>query len=239
MATKDVNVLRRALSPTKPVPSPPPPTPPTAPQRAEPAPALPVVSPPSQPAVSPAARQRRGFVLGMGGLTFQSEISGLFGVEDRGNCCQRFGVVRSRGANDQCAPEIDTGRVHDVAQTLEALTGFEWEFDGKISGVYWGGGAKYLVSTNGPVRPYVVGGVSAVYLKASIREMDLGEVLDDLIDDGYFDEDDFRGTRFGFEAGGGVSIMAHHRLLFDVSYRYMRIGEINLSIITGGFGVRF
>jgi hypothetical protein len=75
-------------------------------------------------------------------------------------------------------------------------------------------------------------------MKASIKEADLGEVLDDLVDEGFLDEDDVKGTEFAFEVGGGVSIPAG-RALMDVGYRFMRINDVNVSRFVGGFGVRF
>ncbi len=75
-----------------------------------------------------------------------------------------------------------------------------WELDGTIPATYYGGGVKFLVPTGGPVRPFVLGGVSAAHFNASIKEIDFGEITDDLIDAGYLDEDDIRADKVGFEA---------------------------------------
>jgi hypothetical protein len=181
--------------------------------------------------------QDRGCVVGVGGLTFQSEVSGLFGAEFGAAVAPNVLVYGQVGRMINILPKSVQDDLDDAAQTLTLLTGDRWEFDGKVPATYFGGGVKFLFPTAAPVRPYVLGGVGLAHMKASITEVDLGEVLDDLVE-GFLDEDEVKGTEFAFEFGGGLSIPAG-RALLDVGYRFMRINEVNVSRFVGGFGVRF
>lgn len=190
-------------------------------------------------AASAAQAQDRGYAQGVGGLTFQSEASGLFGGEFGVNVHRDVLIYGQVGRMLNILPKSVQDDLDDAAQELTFLTGSRWEFDGKIPATYFGGGIKVLVPTGGAVRPYLLGGVGMANMKASVSEIDLGEILDDLVDAGYLDEDDVRGTEFAFELGGGLVIPVGARLQVDAGYRFMRISEVNVSRFVGGFGVRF
>jgi opacity protein-like surface antigen len=190
-------------------------------------------------AASAAQAQDRGYAQGMSGLTFQSEASGLFGGEFGVNVHRDVLIYGQVGRMLNILPKSVQDDLDDAAQELTFLTGSRWEFDGKVPATYFGGGIKVLVPTGTAVRPYVLGGIGMANMKASIREIDLGEILDDLVDAGFLDEDDVRGTQFAFELGGGLVIPVGARLQVDAGYRFMRISEVNVSRFVGGFGVRF
>lgn len=190
-------------------------------------------------AASAAQAQEKGYVQGVGGLTFQSEVSGLFGGEFGVNVHPSVQIYGQVGRMLNILPKSVQDDLDDAAQELTFFTGDRWEFDGKVPATYFGGGIKVLVPTGSAVRPYILGGVGMANMKASIKEIDLGEIVDDLVDEGYLDEDDVRGTQFAFELGGGLVIPVGARLQVDAGYRFMRISEVNVSRFVGGFGVRF
>jgi opacity protein-like surface antigen len=183
--------------------------------------------------------QDKGYVQGVGGLTFQSEISGLFGGEFGANVTRDVQIYGQVGRMINILPKSIQDDLDDAAQALTLLTGDRWQFDGKIPATYFGGGLKLLIPTGARVRPFVIAGVGAATMKASIKEIDLGEILDDLIDEGFIDEGDVRGTEFAFELGGGLSIPVGARMQIDGGYRLMRISRVNVSRFVGGVGVRF
>ena len=190
-------------------------------------------------AATTASAQERGYVLGVGGFTFQSEVSGLFGGEFGVYVHPAVAVYGQIGRMINILPKSIQDDLDDAAQELTFLTGDRWEFDGKLPATYFGGGVRFIVPTQSAVRPYILGGIGVANLKASIKEIDFGEVLDDLIDAGYVDEDDVRGTRFAFEFGGGVAIPVGSRVQLDAGYRFMRVSDVNVSRFVGGFGARF
>ena len=182
--------------------------------------------------------QERGYVQGVGGLTFQSEVSGLFGGEFGVNVHPNIQIYGQAGRMLNILPKSVQDDLDDAGQALRILTGDRWEFDGKAPATYFGGGLKFLIPTNAAVRPYAVAGVGVASVKGSIKEIDLGEILDDLVDEGFVDEDDVRGTEFAVELGGGV-VVPVGRAQVDLGYRFMRIGEANVSRVVGGLGIRF
>jgi opacity protein-like surface antigen len=183
--------------------------------------------------------QDKGYVQGVGGLTFQSEVSGLFGGEFGVNITRDVQIYGQVGRMINILPKSIQDDLDDAAQSLTVLTGDRWQFDGKIPATYFGGGVKLLIPTGARVRPFVIAGVGAATLKASIKEIDLGEILDDLIDEGFIDEEDVRGTEFAFEFGGGLSIPVGVRMQIEGGYRLMRISSVNVSRFVGSVGVRF
>lgn len=183
--------------------------------------------------------QNKGYVQGVGGLTFQSEVSGLVGGEFGVNVTPSVQIYGQVGRMINILPKSIQDDLDDAAQELTLLTGDVWEFDGKVPATYFGGGVKFLISTQAPVWPYVLGGVGFANMKGSIKEVDLGEILDDLVDAGYIDEDDVKGTEFAYEFGGGIVIPLGTRMQADAGYRFMRVSDINVSRFVGGFGVRF
>jgi opacity protein-like surface antigen len=196
--------------------------------------------PPTAPRIPGMHSGPSGFAAAIGGVTFQSETSGLFGIEMGGTVgnIQIYGQV---GHMLNTLPKSIQADLDSAAATLTRQTGVRWELDGKTPTTYYGGGVKFLVPTGGPVRPFVLGGVGAAHLNASIKELDLGEVTDDLIDAGYFSEDDLRADKFGFEAGGGVLFLLPGHLQIEGGYRFMKFfnSEINVSRVVIGFGGRF
>jgi opacity protein-like surface antigen len=190
-------------------------------------------------AASTVQAQDRGFVQGVGGLTFQSETSGFFGLEVGGNVTPDLQVFGQVGRMNNVLPRSLQQDLDDAAQVLTLLTGQRWEFDAKVPATYFGAGVKYLIPTGAPVRPYLTGTVGFANMKASIREIDLGEIVDDLVDEGFLDEDDVSGTEFAYGFGGGVLVPLGSRLQLDAGYRFKKINEANVSRVFGGLGVRF
>jgi hypothetical protein len=77
-----------------------------------------------------------------------------------------------------------------------------------------------------------------VNYKGSLRERELGDVLDQAIALGVVDEDDVRGTEVGYEIGGGV-ITAARGLRLDAGYRLMNVKGVNISRVLLSVGRTF
>lgn len=192
-----------------------------------------------QPQIQP-HKAYRGYAVGVGGVSFQNETSGLFGGEFGSDVARDVQVYGQVGHMINVLPNEIQDDLDEAADTLTFLTRTRWQFDGKLPSTYFGGGVKYLVPTGGPVRPYVLGGANGAHFKASIKEIDLGEMVDDLIDEGYLNEEDVKATRMGYEVGGGVSVGAG-AIQIDAGYRFLSFPgtQINISRFVFGFGGRF
>jgi opacity protein-like surface antigen len=189
-------------------------------------------------AASAAQAQEKGYVQGVSGLTFQSETSTLMGGEIGFNVTPDLVIYGQGGRMLNVLPKSVQNDLDFASQVLTLATGQRWAFDGKVRATYFGGGAKYLIPTGSGIRPYVLGGVGLAKLKGSITEVDLGDYLDILVDEGLIDEDDVKADEFSYEFGGGVSVPVSV-IQLDFGYRFMKIGEANVSRFVGGFGVRF
>jgi opacity protein-like surface antigen len=127
----------------------------------------------------------------------------------------------------------------DVSEFLTFITRTRWEFEAKAPAFFGTAGLRYLIPTGSAARPYVQGGVGFANIALKIEEIDLGDVTDDLVDEGYLDDDSI--NKLALEFGGGVMVPLGAAYL-DVGYRFMKLmdaEEVNISRAYGGFGVRF
>jgi opacity protein-like surface antigen len=122
---------------------------------------------------------------------------------------------------------------------LTALTRERWEFTVTAPAFFGTVGVRYLVPTGAAARPYLQGGVGFANVRFKVEEIDFGDVTDDLVDDGYLDDDQI--NKLAIELGGGV-IVPIGRVYFDAGYRFIKLTDaenINISRAYAGFGVRF
>jgi hypothetical protein len=181
----------------------------------------------------------RGFVQGVGGVTFGVESAGTLGGEVGFNVHPNIQIYGGAGRMLNVMPKSLQRDLDDAADLLTIVTGQVWGFNGKVPATYFGGGAKFIVPTSSAVRPYFTAGAGLAQLKASIKEIDFGEITDDLINEGYIDEDDVKGTNFMFEFGGGIVFPLGGVLQLDTGYRFTKISEANVSRVSLGVGARF
>ena len=186
----------------------------------------------------PASAQDGAYVAGIGGLTFQSATAGLVGAEAGVHLTPNVVVFGQAGLMFDVLPRSVRDDLDDAVVTLEQFTGQRLEFDAKVQATYVGGGVKYLIPLRTHARPYILGGVGAVTYKGSLRERELGDVLDQAIALGAIDEDDVRGTEVGYEIGGGVMVPAG-RAQLDAGYRLLNVKGVNISRVALGIGLKF
>ena len=95
-----------------------------------------------QPQIQP-HKAYRGYALGVGGVTFQSETSGLFGAEFGGDVARDLRVYGQVGHMINVLPHEIQDELDEAADELTFLTRTRWQFDGKLPSTYFGGGVKY------------------------------------------------------------------------------------------------
>jgi Outer membrane protein beta-barrel domain len=180
----------------------------------------------------------RGFVQGVGGVTFMSDRSGVFGGEAAFHVTPDLVVFGQAGRMTNVLPRDIQEDIDGAAALLESFTGRTWHFDAAIRATYVGGGARYFVPAGPRVRLYVTGGAAMIRYAGSLRERELGDVLDEAVSLGIIESGDVEGTEIGYEAGGGVLIPAG-RMQVDAGYRLMNVRGVNISRAVVGAGFRF
>jgi opacity protein-like surface antigen len=187
---------------------------------------------------SSALAQERGYVQGIGGATFMADTSGVFGGEAGIHLTRDFIVFAQAGRMINVLPRDIQGDIDDAVARFESLTGRGWHFDAAVRATYVGGGVRYLLPIRSRARPYVTGGVGMANYAGSLRERELGDVLELVIGLGAVESDDVKGTEIAYEAGGGL-LIPNGRMQVDVGYRLMNVRGVNVSRLTGGVGFRF
>lgn len=182
--------------------------------------------------------QERGYLQGAGGATFMARTSGVFGGEAGIHLTRDFVVFGQAGRMIDVLPREVQDDIDDAAAQLESFTGREWLFDARVRATYAGGGVRYFFQTRSRVRPYVTGGVGLVTYTGSLRERELGDVLDLAISLDVVESDEVKGTEVAYEAGGGI-VVPRGRMQIDAGYRLMNVRGVNISRLVGGVGFRF
>jgi hypothetical protein len=187
---------------------------------------------------SSALAQDRGYVQGVGGATFMARTSGVFGGEAGIHLSRDLVVFGQAGRLIDVLPREVQDDIDSAAAQLESFTGREWLFDARVRATYVGGGVRYFVPTRSLVRPYVTGSVGIANYAGTLRERELGDVLDLAISLEVVAAEDVKGTEMAYEAGGGI-VVPRGRLQIDAGYRLMNVRGVNISRIIGGIGLRF
>lgn len=185
-----------------------------------------------------ASAQDRGYVHGAGGVTFMSEVSGVFGGEAGFHISRNLIVFGQAGWMSNVLPRDIQDEIDNAAEVLESFTGRSWQFEAAIRATYAGGGVRYVLSLGSRIRPYVTGSVGIVNYAGSLRERELGDVLDQAVNLGVVESDDVKGNEIAYELGGGV-LVPRGRLQFEAGYRLMNVRGVNISRLVAGAGVRF
>lgn len=182
---------------------------------------------------------RKGFLAGLGGITFGTETAPVFGGEFGTSVLPNVQIYGTLGRMNNVMPQD----IQDDLDTLSSLLTFSsddlWSFKAKAPTFYGLGGVR-LMPAAGSVRPYVNGGLGFGRLNVKVTEIDLGDVTDDLIDGGYLDRQDVQATKLMYEAGGGVQVPFSGGYV-DLGYRFRKMQDIeaNISGAYIGFGARF
>ena len=189
-------------------------------------------------AAAPAAAQHRGYVQGLGGVTFMAETAGLFGAEAGFHLTPDIIVFGQAGRFMNVLPDSVRRDIDETAKQAEDFLGRALRLDARIRATYASGGVKYLLPVGRGVRPYAVGSVGFVNYQGSLREAELGDLLALAISFGAIDADDVEGNEPAYELGGGV-VIARRQLQIDAGYRLMNVRGVNISRIVAGVGARF
>jgi len=191
------------------------------------------------PGLAVAQSDTRSYVMGNGGVTFGTETAPMFGTQFGTNLSSRLQLYAGGGYYDNVLPGSVQTDVDRVAEALSVVTGVPWEFDAKARALCVSGGARYLFDTGSAIRPYVAAGAGFANLKVKVTEVDLGDVTEDLVEEGLGES---TMTKPLIEFGGGVAVPIGGHLYLDAGYKFIKIidaDDANISRAMVGFGVRF
>jgi opacity protein-like surface antigen len=183
--------------------------------------------------------QDRGLIGGHFGVTFGTEAAPFFAGEVAGNIARDLQIYVTVGRMNNVLPSSVQDDLDDVSQLLSMITRVRWDFEASAPAFFGTAGVRYLVPTGSPARPYIQGGVGFANIGIKVEEVDLGDVTDELVDDGYLDDDNI--NKLALEFGGGL-IVPLKSMYIDVGYRFMKLmdaDDVNISRAYGGVGVRF
>jgi opacity protein-like surface antigen len=166
------------------------------------------------------AQNERGFVRGLGGVTFgTAETSTIFGGGGGVNLGGGVQITGEVGRIEDVLPKELRDELDVVSALISLELGVLISVDATAPATYGLGGVRYT-SPVGRVRPFAEAQAGFAHisldLDAEIAGLDLSKELED-------EADLESGNEFLLGLGGGVTIMFTDTVGIDVGYRYGRI----------------
>jgi opacity protein-like surface antigen len=174
---------------------------------------------------APAPQPLRGYLIGGGGASISTPDRALtLTAEIAENVKPAVQVYMSAAYYDNIMSQAARNQLARVGADLTAITGTPWAFEGRDRGRSFTVGGKVLVPTGTQIRPYVGGGVGAINLRRTIRELSRGNMTKTYLaqfgsGDGVVDATQTNTTKPMAEVAVGVGA-AVSRAYIDVGYRY-------------------
>lgn len=202
-------------------------------------------------AASPSAAQQRpaapreplrGYLIGGGGTSIGvSDPAMTLSAEIAENVHPDVQVYMSAAYYDNVMSQTARDQLTAVASFLTTTTGTLWQFEGRDRGRSFTVGGKILVPTGTAVRPYVGGGVGALNLRRTIRDISRGNVTTAYLaqfgaGDGVVDITQSNTTKPMAEVAAGIGAVVGHGYV-DVGYRYRKAFHVNQSFDISQVGV--
>jgi opacity protein-like surface antigen len=164
------------------------------------------------------AQDERGFVRGLGGVTFGNvQTSSIFGGGGGISVGRGFSIVGEFGRIQNVLPNEVADLLDDLELLLEIDSGLDIEVSATAPAFYGAGGIRYAFPTAGRLQPFVEAllGAANVSIDATfvVDGIDFSEELED--------EADLESeTEFLIAFGGGLAFGLSDGVGIDVAYRY-------------------
>lgn len=165
-----------------------------------------------------ASAQNRGFVGALGGVTFGTETSSIFGAQAGARIAPGLAIFGEVGRIQNVVPREIEDTFQELIEEFEEQTGAAISARLKVPAFYALVGLRW--STDASIAPFVEGGVGFARLTADIEATLDGVDVSDEIE--AFLEDD-SATDFLLGIGGGLNARLTDALRLDIGYRYTRI----------------
>lgn len=192
----------------------------------------------------PAAAQEtwKGFVGGLGGVTFGTVTSGAVAGQGGVRVAEGLYVIGEVGYMRNVLPKELRDELDDLVDELEYEFGGPITVDVSVPSLYGFGGLRWSPAA-GALAPFVEGGVGVgnISLKVDKAEAFGIDFSDELEDE--LDSEDLNATKFLLALGGGLTARISNAVAADVGFRYTRIATedpaINSSMVYGAVKIGF
>lgn len=173
-------------------------------------------------AAAPALAQGadRGFVRGLGGVSFAAEASPIYGGGAGFRIARNFTVTAEVGRIQNVLPQDIQDNLDLAEQQVELETGIPVSVDANIPVFFFLGGIRADVPTSGRVKPFIETSAGVGHLSANVHVEILGIDVSDEVNNLLKDE---TASKFMLAIGGGVSMQMSGACWLDAGYRYHRI----------------
>jgi hypothetical protein len=187
----------------------------------------------------------KGFVGGLGGLTFGTVTSGAVAGQAGARIAPDLFVIGEVGYMRNVLPSDVRDDIDLLVDLLVLETGVPAEMTVSIPNTYGFGGIRWSPD-RGSVSPFVEGGVGfgRISMKvdsAEVLGIDFSDFVQKIIEDEVGGS--LRATKFLLALGGGLTARVSETLGVDVGYRYTRIATgdpaVNASMVYGAVKVAF
>lgn len=198
---------------------------------------------------SPAPQPLRGYLIGGGGASIgTAETAVTLSAEIAENMKRNLQAYMSVTYYDNIMSDATTNQLALVGNTLSALTGTPWVFEGRDKGRSFTFGAKVLVPTGSSLQPYFGGGFGALNVRRVIHEQSRGNVTQAYLAqfgsaDGVVNPLNTDTTHAMGEVAAGVGAVVK-RAYVDIGYRYRKAFHtgnqtFDISQVGAALGIKF
>lgn len=198
---------------------------------------------------SPAPQPLRGYLIGGGGASIgTAETAVTLSAEIAENMKRNLQAYMSVTYYDNIMSDATTNQLALVGNTLSALTGTPWVFEGRDKGRSFTFGAKVLVPTGSSLQPYFGGGFGALNVRRVIHEQSRGNVTQAYLAqfgsaDGVVNPLNTDTTHAMGEVAAGVGAVVK-RAYVDIGYRYRKAFHtgnqtFDISQVGAAVGIKF
>jgi len=187
------------------------------------------------------------YMMATAGASFGDQQAATFGAEFGEPITKHVHAYATFNYFDNLLNEAAENDLANLSAVLTRLTATPWVLSGNDRGLSFSGGAKYVMASGSPVRPYVGAGPGVINIRRTIYESARGEISDEVLavfgaPDGAIDADKEGTFRPFAEVLAGVGVAAG-RTYVDVGYRYRKVFKtsepLTFSQFTVGVGMRF
>jgi hypothetical protein len=124
----------------------------------------------------PSPRWARGYLIGSASTLVTERIAPVFSAEIAEGATADIQVYLAFSYYDNLMSDQAQAELDDVSTQLSFATGTPWHFQGRDRGRSITAGAKYLVPTATPLRPFVGAGIGVINLRRTISEQSRGNL---------------------------------------------------------------
>jgi len=197
----------------------------------------------------PVPRPLRGYLIGGGGASIgTTETAVTLSAEIAENMTRNIQAYMSAVYYDNIMSDAAANQLTVVGNTLTALTGSPWVFDGRDKARSFTFGAKVLMPVTSSVYPYVGGGFGALNVRRTINEQSRGNITQAYLasfgsPDAVIDPTNTDTTHPMGEVAAGVGAVIK-RAYVDFGYRYRKAfhsgtPSLDISQVGASVGVKF